>query len=72
MTISAAKASPIESLESQQLLSGSDVCKFLKVSRTTLYGLISRKVNPIPSVRIGKSRRFPLDGMLEWKKKLVQ
>ncbi len=42
------------------------VRKVLKCSRGHLYSLISRKKNPLPSVKVGKSRRFPLDKMRWW------
>ncbi len=49
-----------------QFLEVNQVCKFLKVSKSTLYGLISRTKNPLPSVKLGKSRRFPLDKLRWW------
>lgn len=49
-----------------QFLEVNQVCKFLKVSKSTLYGLISRTKNPVPSVKLGKSRRFPLDKLRWW------
>ncbi len=53
-------------IENCRLLSVSEVVHLLKVSRTTLYGLVYRKQNPLPSVRIGKSRRFPFDKVRDW------
>lgn len=60
-------ATPIpDEVLGERLLDGHQVMALLKVSRTTLYELMSREVNPIPSVRIGKSRRFPLDKLRAW------
>lgn len=49
-----------------RLLDRSEVMALLKISKSTLYNLINRKVNPLPSVVIGKSRRFPNDKIHYW------
>jgi predicted DNA-binding transcriptional regulator AlpA len=49
-----------------QLITIPEALKKLKISRSTLHGLMNRSGNPIPSVRIGKSRRIPLDKLLWW------
>jgi len=59
-----------ETLNACRLLSADEVVHLLKVSRTTLYSLAARKLNPIPSVKIGKSRRYPFDKVLGWMENL--
>lgn len=67
-------AKPIESsiTDTHRLLSKQEVIGFLKISPTTLFELTRRKQNPIPSVKIGKSRRFPLDKVRNWVDALEQ
>lgn len=55
-----------ELAESSRFLNSHQVISLLKVSRTTLHNLIMRVRNPIPSVKIGKTRRFPLDKLRVW------
>lgn len=52
------------------MLDAVQVMTMLKISKTTLYGLMRRGKDPIPSVRIGKSRRFPVDKLRWWMEKL--
>lgn len=59
-----------ESLEKVQFLSVIQVMKLLKISRSTLHSLILRKSNPLPSVKIGKSRRFPFNKVRVWMENL--
>lgn len=59
-----------ESIQGHQFLSATDIMNLLKVSRGTLYNLMFRKDNPLPSVRIGKSRRFPFDKVKVWMENL--
>ena len=47
-----------------------DVMKILKVSESTIHGLVKRSKNPLPSVKIGKSRRFPYDKLRWWMENL--
>lgn len=64
---------PISStIDSCRFLSVTEATQLLKVSRTTLYGLVNRKQNPLPSVRIGKSRRFPFAKVRWWMETLVK
>lgn len=65
-------AAPANTIDTCRLLSADEVIKFLKISRTTLYELSIRKKNPIPSVKIGKSRRFPFDKVRFWMENLGQ
>jgi excisionase family DNA binding protein len=55
-----------EDVKQCRFLSVEDTMLMLHVSRSTLYGLIERKQNPLPSVRVGKSRRFPFDKVRSW------
>lgn len=55
-----------------QLLSGPQICQFLKISKSKLYDLMRDKKNPIPSVKMGSSRRFPLDKIRWWMENLGQ
>ncbi len=68
----AAKPTTTDSIDTFRLLSVDETIQLLKVSRTTLFGLVSRKKDPIPSVRIGKSRRFPFDKVRSWMDSLGQ
>ena len=49
-----------------RLLDLHELISILKFSKFKIYGLINRKKNPIPSVKIGKNRRFPLDKVRWW------
>lgn len=55
---------------SGRFLNMSEVMKVLKVSRGTIHGLIRRTKNPLPSVKMGKARRFPLDKLRWWMENL--
>jgi len=46
------------------LLTPTEAATQIGVGRTRIYDLIARGV--IPSVRIGRSRRVPLDALREW------
>lgn len=59
-------------IEEMQFLEVPQVLDLLKTSRTNLYALMRRKINPIPSVKMGKSRRFPLVPLRLWMEKLSQ
>ncbi len=65
--------SPVEvanQLDERQFLDAGSVMKLLKISRTTLYVLTERAENPLPSVRMGKCRRFPFDKLKSWMENL--
>ncbi len=68
----ATKAPISNAIDNCRFLSVDEVVQLLKVSRTTLFGLVARKKDPIPSVRIGKSRRFPFDKVRSWMDSLGQ
>jgi excisionase family DNA binding protein len=51
-------------------LSVEDVMKLMKVSRSMVYALTFREVNPLPSVKLGRSRRYPEDRVRAWIKEL--
>ena len=46
------------------LLRPEEAAEALGISRTTAYELIRK--NELPSIKIGRSRRVPVDGMLAW------
>jgi excisionase family DNA binding protein len=46
------------------LLTPTEAATQIGIGRTRIYDLIARGV--IPSVRIGRSRRVPLDALREW------
>lgn len=49
-----------------RLLDAWQTAEMLGVSRSMLHKLSHQKVNPVPSVRIGKARRYPLDKVRGW------
>lgn len=51
---------------SNRLLSAPEAQEILGVGKSTLYGLLRSKKDPIPSIKIGKNRRFNLDKLLWW------
>lgn len=61
---------PIEgkevSLAQSRMLSLDEVMKFLKISKSSLYRLMRRSKHPIPTVKLGKHRRYPLDKVRSW------
>lgn len=61
-----------ESVVGNRLLSPREVQEILGVGKTTLYGLLQSKKDPIPSIKIGNSRRFKLDKLLWWIEKHEQ
>ena len=46
------------------LLTVPQVCEQLNLSRSFVYVLLEREV--IPSIRIGKARRIPAEGLAAW------
>lgn len=55
-----------ESIETVRMLTAKEVLRLVGVSNTKLYEMISDKKNPIPSRKMGKSRRFPFDKVRAW------
>jgi excisionase family DNA binding protein len=47
-----------------RILTVNEAAAFLRVGRTTLYGLL--KSGSLPSIEIGNSRRFILDDLMEY------
>jgi excisionase family DNA binding protein len=52
------------------IMSGEELCDWLKISKTTLYGLTRSRVRssrpPLPSIRVGKQLRFVKESVVEW------
>ncbi len=61
-----------QDLAGSRMLSATQVQELLKCGKSKLYGLIMRRANPVPSVKIGNSRRFPLDKLRWWIENLEQ
>lgn len=53
-------------LQDSRMLTIPQVAEWLGVSKYTIFNLMSRKKDPLPSVLFGKSRRFPLDKVRYW------
>jgi predicted DNA-binding transcriptional regulator AlpA len=50
----------------RRLLSSEEVENHMGISRTTLWRLMKRKKNPLPSFKIGRNTKFKLDKVLWW------
>ncbi len=61
-----------EAVVGNRLLSAPEVQEILGVGKSTLYALLKSKKDPIPSIKIGKNRRFKLDKLLWWIEKHEQ
>ena len=54
------------------VLSAEELCGFLKISRTTLYGLTRARARdrsarpPLPSIRVGRQQRFVKESVEQW------
>ena len=59
-------------IEQNRLLSPVDVQGILGISKRTLYTFLKSKKDPIPSIKIGNSRRFKLDKLMWWVEKHEQ
>lgn len=57
---------------SNRLLTGPEAQEILGIGKSTLYSLLRSKKDPIPSIKIGKTRRFKLDKLLWWIEKHEQ
>lgn len=57
---------PPDTLDNTRLLSRDEAIGFLGVSLSTLQKLALRKNNPVPSIRLGKCRRYPFDELRAW------
>lgn len=49
-----------------RLMRSSEMMKILGCSRTKVYLLTMQKKNPLPSIKVGGSRRYPLDKVQSW------
>jgi excisionase family DNA binding protein len=43
-----------------------DVAAWLAVKRSTVFELSRRRVDPLPSVKIGRGKRFVREDVAEW------
>lgn len=59
-------------IESGRLLRKQEVLRYLGISNTTLYRLMTLKKNPVPRVRVGAHWRFPFDQLKWWKENQTQ
>ncbi len=57
-------------LDEIRMISVEDARRMLHVGKTMMYGLLARSQDPVPSVRIGRVRRIPLDKFKWWMEKL--
>lgn len=53
-------------LDEGRFLTKAEMANLLHVSATSVYMLSIRKHNPLPSVKVGKSRRYPNDKARAW------
>lgn len=49
-----------------------EVMDILRLSRSAVYLLTKRKIDRLPSVKMGKSRRYAYHDLVTWMEKLVQ
>lgn len=59
-------------VQANRLLSGREVQGILGIGKSALYAILRSKKDPIPSFKIGKSRRFKLDKLMWWIEKHEQ
>ena len=57
----------IQDAKQQLLLKPDEVAQSLKIGRSRVYELISSQL--LPSIRIGRSIRVPVDALNDWVKK---
>jgi len=57
---------PAAVLDDSRYLTKQEVADFLRISATSIYMLTIRKQNPLPSIKIGKSRRYPQNKLKIW------
>jgi excisionase family DNA binding protein len=51
---------------SAPLMRAEDVATLLAVKRSTVFELSRRRVDPLPSIKIGRSKRFDRAAVTEW------
>jgi excisionase family DNA binding protein len=71
MTVSTETKMP-DAFQQSRLLSVRQAQEMLGVSKKTIHRLLGNKTDPIPSVKIGHSRKFQLDKLLWWIEKHEQ
>jgi excisionase family DNA binding protein len=57
---------PAEDFLSMPLMRAEEVAGLLSVKTSTVYELSRRRQNPLPSVRIGRSKRFNRVAVARW------
>lgn len=57
---------PAAVTDNHRYLTKQEVADFLQISATSVYMLTIRKANPLPSIKLGKSRRYPNDKLKTW------
>lgn len=55
-------------MNSEFLFTLDEVCKFLKISKSTIYKM--SELGKIPSIKIGKQLRFRQNSIMDWVKNL--
>ncbi len=53
-------------LLTRPLIRAEDVAALLAVRPSTVYELSRRRINPLPYVRVGRSKRFDPDAVADW------
>ncbi len=71
MTVSTETTLP-EAFQQSRLLSCRQAQEMLGISKASLFRLLAIKNDPIPSVKIGRARKFKLDKLLWWIEKHEQ
>lgn len=57
-------------LKDMRFLSVTQVMELFKISRSALHAMTRRPIDPVPSVKMGKFRRYPLNKLKVWMEKL--
>jgi excisionase family DNA binding protein len=57
-------------MENKILLSPEETCEVLGVKRSTLFKMIETR--EIPSIKVGRLRRIPVEGIRKWVQKQVE
>ena len=53
-------------------LSAEESASLLGISKPTMYELLNRREDPVPSFRINKRRIIPLAGLMKWAERQAQ
>lgn len=62
----------MEKTQDVRMLKIEEVMDILRLSRSAVYLLTKRKIDRLPSVKMGKSRRYAYHDLVTWMEKLVQ